>query len=165
MSLDMQYQLAGGYTWASGVLTASEQFASFVQTFTEGTSTNQINFVYKRAVSLATTTYLDIDLKGGGGELDVLNVAMAATAVKGVFLKVTTPASGTSLRLGPQGRTDAAQLWFQAVTANFYDTVSDIFVMSDRGAGWALGASTKVLSLYNPGASTVAATLYVVGTK
>lgn len=170
MGVSARYDWVGGYTAVSGPLTAKARLGGSGEpagtlTFADGTGAGQANFVYSRAISLAATTYLDIDLKGGGGELDVLNVAMAATAVKLVLLEITTPASGTSLRFGPQNRTNAAQLWFQDVTANFYVTVLDKFYMCDARAGWALDATHKVISLYNPGASTVAATLRVVGTK
>ena len=170
MAVQSSIVARGGYLATAAPLSAAERLGaaggpSLAWDVVDGTGAGQVNFVYRKAVSLAATTYLDIDLKGGGGELDVLNVAMAATAVKFVLLQVTTPASGTSLRLGPQGRTNAAQLWFQAVTANFYDVVADTLVMWDSRAGWALDATHKVLSLYNPGASTVAATLWVMGTK
>lgn len=170
MGLNARIDLVGGFDVTSGILRAAAASGpgntpSGQMLLTDGTGVGQANFVYTRAISLAATTYLDIDLKGAAGALDVLNVAMAATAVKAVLLEITTPAAATSLRFGPQGRTDVAQLWFQAVTANFYDIVFDKFFMCDTRAGWPIGATTKVISLYNPGAATVAGTLWVFGTK
>lgn len=166
MGLTAKLNWQGGYTWteSGSPLTASERIVELL-TLTNGTGSGQANCVYKKAISLAATTYLDIDLKGGGGELDVRGTAMAMTAVKAVLLVVTTPAAATSLRFGPQNRTNAAQLWFSGVTADEYVTVLDKLYMADARAGWSLGASTKVVSIYNPGAATVAGTLWVFGTK
>lgn len=155
-----------GYQWTvagSPLIAAEKIIAEF--DLADGTGAGQANAAYKKEISLAATTYLDLDLKGGGGELDVRGGAMAMTAVKLVILKLTTPGASTSLRFGPQNRTNAAQLWFQDVTANFYLTVLDKLYMGDARAGWALDATHKVISLYNPGASTVAGTLWVFGTK
>lgn len=170
MGLAARLDMTGGYTWTSGDLRATGKFGGSTWpagslSFEDGTGSGQANFVYRVALSVPATTMQTYDLKGGGGELDTLNVAMAATAVKFVFLQITTSGASTSLRFGPQNQTDAAQLWYQAVTANFYETVLDKFMMSDARAGWALGASTKKVCVYNPGASTVAATLIVMGTK
>lgn len=166
MGLTAKLPVRGGYAWsASGSpLTAAEQIA-LAFTLTDGTGAGQANCVYKKSIDLAATTYLDIDLKGGNGELDVRNTAMAMTAVKAVLLAIDTPASGTSLRFGPQGRTNAAQLWFQADTTNFYDVVLDTLVMRDARAGWTLDNTHKVVSLYNPGAGAVTGTLWIFGTK
>lgn len=170
MGLAARLDMSGGYTWTSGDLKATGRFGSSTWpagtlSFEDGTGSGQANFVYRAALSIAATTMQLIDLKGGTGELDTLNTAMAATAVKFVFLQITTPGASTSLRFGPQNQTNAAQLWFQATTANFYETVLDKFMMSDARAGWSLDATHKVLGIYNPGASTVAGTLIVMGTK
>jgi hypothetical protein len=132
----------------------------------DGTGTGAANTAYEAALSIAAGATSLIDLKGGNGEKDVLGVALAMTAVKGVELILTTaPATGVSLRFGPQAATNAAQLWFQAVTANFWTEVKDRFAMFDRHAGWTIGASTKVLAVHNPGAATVAAWIRVLGIK
>lgn len=133
---------------------------------TNGTGAGQANSAYEVAFSVAAGATRLVDLKGGNGEKDVLQAALAMTAVKGVELVLTTaPAAGVSLRLGPQGATDAAQLWFAGVAAGDYVVVRDRFANLDRYTGWALGASTKVLAIHNPGASAVAAWLRVIGTK
>lgn len=133
---------------------------------TDGTGTGAANSAYESAFTVAAGATKLIDLKGGNGETDVLGVALAMTAVKGVELIITTtPATGVSLRFGPQNQTNAAQLWFQAVTANFWQEVKDRFAMFDRHAGWSIGSSTKVLAIHNPGAATVAAWIRVIGTK
>jgi hypothetical protein len=170
MGLQSRINIAGGYAWTSGSLTASTRFGATGMpagslVLADGTGAGQANFAYRVSISLAATTMVAYDLKGGGGELDERNIAMAATAVKVVVLQVTTPGASTSLRFGPQNQSDAAQLWFPGVTANDYVIVKDKLYMDDARAGWAIGASTKKLCVYNPGAATVAAILFVMGTK
>lgn len=170
MGLAAKVNITGGFTHTSGALVASGRFGESnmpagTTVFADGTGAGQANQIFLVSFSIPATTMQLYDLKGGNGELDVLNVALAMTAVKQVVVEVTTPASGTSLRFGPQNQTNAAQLWFQAATANFYDTVYSKFMQEDARAGWALDATHKVLGLYNPGASAVAGTLLVIGTK
>lgn len=170
MGLEATFKLSGGFGHTSGLLTASGRFGTAPMpigtiAIADGTGAGQANQVFLAAFSIAATTMQLYDLKGGNGELDVLNAALAMTAVKMVAVEITTPASTKSLRFGPQNQTNAAQLWFQAATANFYDTVLSKFLQEDVRAGWALDATHKVLALYNPGAVAVAGSLVVVGTK
>lgn len=132
----------------------------------DGTGDNQANSVFEAAFTIAATTMQLYDLKGGNGEKDALNVTLAMTKVKGVAVVLTTaPAAGVSVRFGPQNQTDAAQLWFQAATANFYQEVRSRMMQFDPVSGWALDATHKVIALYNPGASAVSGFLRVVGCK
>jgi len=170
MALQSEIRISGGYTFGAVTPTAGDRFgnpssAAGLIEFADGTGAGQANQVFQASLSIAATTMQTYDLKGGGGELDVLNVALAMTAVKFVYVEITTPAASTSLRFGPQNVANAAQLWFQATTANFYATVLSKLLMEDARAGWALDATHKTISLYNPGASTVAGKLWVIGTK
>src|SRR5690348_6986124 len=102
MGLDARINLTGGF-WhvaSGGTPQAKLRLGQLNQpagtmTLADGTGAGQANWVYVKDISLATLTFLDIDLKGGGGELDALGAAMAATAVKAILLEITTPASGT----------------------------------------------------------------------
>lgn len=170
MGLTANFKLAGSFAHTSGVLSAAGRFGASplpdgTISLTDGTGANQANQVFVAALNIAATTTQLYDMKGGNGELDVLNVALAMTAVKLVVVEITTPGASTSLRFGPQAQTNAAQLWFQATTANFYATVLSKMLHEDARAGWALDATHKVLALYNPGAAAVVGTLLVVGTK
>lgn len=170
MALAAKINWTGGYTHTSGALTASGRFGTSpmpagLTTFADGTGVGQANQVFSKTFSILTTATQLYDLKGGNGELDVLNVALAMTAVKLVLIEITTPAASTSIRFGPQNQTNAAQLWFQAATANFYDTVHSKFMQEDARAGWALDATHKVIALNNPGLATVAGRILVIGTK
>jgi hypothetical protein len=132
----------------------------------DGTGSGQANDVYEATFTITPSSTLEIDLKGGNGELNVLNQALAFTAVKGVEVIITTPpASGVSLQLGPQGVTNAAQLWFQAATTNFWQEIRDRFAMFDRATGWALDATHKVLAIKNPGLADVSGWIRVIGLK
>lgn len=132
----------------------------------DGTGANQANDVFERLVTVPDGEALLIDLKGGAGELNVLNQPLAFAAVKSVELILTTaPAAGVSLRVGPQGAANAAQLWFQAATANFWTEVRDRFAMFDRVTGWGLDATHKVLAISNPGAADVSAWLRIIGVR
>lgn len=170
MGLDGNLALQGGLTLTSGSLSFSERFGSGTGptgtlVLADGTGAGQANTAYHKDFSIAAGADLDIDLKGGGGELDVHNVDLAFTAVKMVFIEITTPASGTSIRFGPQAVANAAQLWFPGVAAADWEEVLDKAFRCDARAGWAIGATTKVLRLHNPGAAAVAGKLRVWGTK
>lgn len=173
MALDVSIQWTGGCRLTTGTATSRSRFGvsptpAGLFRLTDGTGNSQANDVYETAFSLAASGGADtllVDLKGGTSEKNPLGVALAFTAVKGVEVVITSPASTKSLRLGPQGKTDACQLWFQAVTANFYDLVRSRFAMFDEITGWAVGSSTKILALVNPSAVTVAGWLRVIGTK
>lgn len=132
----------------------------------DGTGSGRANDAFEKLVSVAAGATLLIDLKGGSGETNVLNQSLAFTKVKGVEVILTTPpAAGVSLRIGPQGTINAAQLWFQAATANFWAEVRDRFAMLDAATGWALDATHKVLAVSNPGADPVSAWIRIIGVK
>lgn len=169
--------LSARITWKDGVLMESAGLTyrsrfdsppapSGVVTLTDGSGANQANDVFEKLLTVPHGGTTLIDLKGGTGEVNVLNQALAFTKVKSVELILTTaPASGVSLRVGPQGATNAAQLWFQAATANFWAEVRDRFAVFDRVTGWALDGTHKVLAISNPGAADVSAWLRVIGVR
>lgn len=171
MSLATRIRWLDGVVYASGGISYRSRYGesptpSGAWTLTDGTGSGKANDVYEKVFTIVAGATLSVDLKGGGGELNVANLALAFTAVKSVEVIITTaPASGVSLLVGPQGVTNAAQLWFQAATANFYDTVRDRFGQFDRATGWALDATHKILPLKNPGASSVSGWLRVIGER
>lgn len=171
MGLQAAISVAGGFSQIASLLTTAGRFGVSPMpngqiSIADGTGPGQANQVFLAPFSIPPTTMQLYDLKGGNGELDVLNELLAMTAVKLVLAEITTPAVNTAIRFGPQNQTNAAQLWFEAVTANFYDTVNSHLLQEDVRAGWALDATHKVIGLYNPdGAVTVAGILLVVGTR
>lgn len=171
MALSTRIQWTDGVLMTSGALQARSRYGtsptpSGLFQLGDGTATGQANCAYEATFTISAGATQQIDLKGGNGEVDLLNVLLAFTAVKGVEVVLTTaPASGVSVQVGPQGLTNAAQLWFQAATTNFYDTVRDRFAQFDRATGWALDATHKVVGIKNPGASPVTVWVRVIGTK
>jgi hypothetical protein len=170
MGLQARYRFTGGYLVTSGSLKAEARVGSGGEPggncrFDDGTGAGQANQIFATDFTIASGATQLYDLKGGNGELDVLNVALAMVKVKLVLIELDTPAAGTSIRFGPMNQTNAAQLWFQNVTANFYDTVRHILNQADEVTGWTIGASTKVIALHNPGAASVSGSLRVIGVK
>ena len=169
MPLTTRINWRDGVVYTTGALTYRSRFGtsptpSGVFSLTDGTGDGAADDVFEDTFSINAATTLEIDLKGGNGELNVANEALNLATVKGVeIILTTTPASGVSIRFGPQGLTNAAQLWFQAATTNFYDIVRDRFAQFDRATGWALDATHKVIGLHNPGAAAVAGWIRVIG--
>ncbi len=95
------------------------------------------------------------------------NLPLTMIGVKGVELVITSPSpgAGISLLLGPQGVSNAAQLWFEAATTNFYDKVRDRFATLDRGTGWTLSGSAVKVPITNPGSIPITAWMRIIGIK
>ena len=171
MGLRAKITWANGIQLESGGLTYRSRYGDAPTpagdlTLGDGTGSGQANDAFEKAFTVAAGATLLIDLKGGTGELNVLNQALAFTKVKGFELILTTPpAAGVSLQVGPQGAANAAQLWFQATTANFWEEVRDRVAKFDRAVGWALDATHKVLALKNPGAASVSGWLRILGVR
>lgn len=173
MSVRYRVQLNGGYTVDDGAgLVASARYGdtgmpSSLDDYTDGTGTGQADQIYRVNFSLAATTGASYDLKGGGGEIDVIKAALAMVQVRKVEIYIsTTQASGVTVRFGPQNTANAWQGPFQDVTANFYVEVGrDLKISSPFAGTWTVGATTKILRLYNPNAATVAGVMIVTGRK
>ena len=125
---------------------------------TNGTGSGQCDTVFVKALSIAATTTLQVDFKSG--ETDLLGNAVNLQSVKLVAVVVTT--ASATLWVGPQNLTNACQLWFGGVAATDKNKVTDRFWNSDEG-GWAVGGSTKILGINNPGGSTVSGYLICAG--
>ena len=117
-----------------------------------------ITTLFRLALSIAATTTLQVDFKSG--ETDLLGNAVNLQSVKLVAVVVTT--ASATLWVGPQNLTNACQLWFGGVGSTDKAKVTDRFWNSDAG-GWAVGSSTKILGINNPGGSTVSGYLICAG--
>lgn len=129
-----------------------------------GTAAGQVDQIYFTPLNIAAGVTLQIDLKGGGGELDLSNRPLALAHLKWLYLEITTPASGVRYDLGPQGVTNAFQGWWPGVTSSDKTGVRSQFEMLDQNDGWAVGSTTKILAVKNPGGATVAGFLIAAGT-
>lgn len=127
-----------------------------------GTGDSQANKWYARRRTLAATTYDDLNLTSG---LTTLGATQAFTALKRVVIAIVDPDGTKRLRVGPQGRTNAAQLWFQAATTNFWEETYSFLLKERPVTGWALTAgAADVLSVYNPTGSSVTYAIWLLGT-
>lgn len=168
-------QLDGKWSMTDGlptpVLSASATFGAGTTppngTFntTTGTGVAQTNAVYKRAITaLAAGANLDIDLLGGTGELDQLNLALAFARVRWLYLEVTTPGLTTALRIGPQAVANAWQGPWGGVAAGNYAQCAHIFHLTDNYDNWPVVDGThKIVRINNPGAAAVSGTLLIGG--
>lgn len=129
--------------------------------YSYGTGNAQVTKWYLNRHTLAAGAYLDLNLTSG---LTALGAAQAFAALKRVVVALVAPDGTKRLRVGPQGRTNAAQLWFQAVTANFWEETYTL-VWKDRPVtGWPVTAgAADVLSIHNPGAASVDCAVWLLG--
>ncbi len=173
MSFRYRIRRNGGYTIiSSSGLIAPGSFGDsdmppILDDIAEGTGTGQANQLYKVPFSLLTTASATYDLKGGGGEVDVLGAALAMIEVRKIEIYIsTTPASGVGVRFGPQNVTNGWDGPFSVVTATGYVFIPTEFKIKASFTGqWLVGSTTKILKLNNPGAGTVAGVMLVTGVK
>lgn len=107
----------------------------------------------------------------GGSYNDPSGAALAMTAVTLVALSIvaiagqTTVPDGTDyLEVGPQGVSDAAQLWFGGTGATCYETVYWQSFHPGPAAGWTVNSSTaQLLPIKNPGSNSITCALLVIG--
>lgn len=132
--------------------------------FVSGTGDNAIDVIYRRAFTITASGNVDIDLTGGWGELDVLNVALDFAKIRAIdVILTTTPASGVSLRVGPQSQSNGFIGPWQDVDG--YDTVRRRWFADNPVAGWTVDGTHKILRLNNPGASSVSGVIEIFGTS
>lgn len=117
--------------------------------------------------TLAVTTGVTISLRDASNTLkDAGNNAIQFAKIFWFLLTVVSPAAGKGVRYGPQGVSNAAQLWFSGVTADEWAFVADTELMVNRSAGWSVDAANANLRIYNPSASDACAVrLWIVGQK
>lgn len=116
------------------------------------------------AVSLAAGANLDIDLANASNTVkDRAGRPLNLARVYAVVLAVTSPDGTKALRLGPQNVANGCQLWFGGTGATAYELVENGVVRWSY-SGWTVTAGTgDILRVNNPGATTVAGSLYLVG--
>ncbi len=171
MSAYVMSRRLGGFGGSYGVAAGGVRFTSGDSTqptglleILDGVAAGQCDQAFVKAFSIAGGGSLAIDLKGGGGELDLANRPLALAKLRWLFLEITGPAAGKELRVGPQGAANAFQGWWPGVTAADKTPVRYQFEQADPQDGWAVGASTKILTISNPGGAAVAGFLCLAGT-
>jgi hypothetical protein len=129
--------------------------------FDFGTGTNEANALYisgLRAVAATTADNLNLSTLSMGGQ------TLSLTKVKYVLVAISAPDGTKSLRVGPRGVSNAAQLWAGGTAAGNYETVITDREWKNPYAGWDVTASTAdILGIYNPGAGSVTYSVVVIG--
>lgn len=131
----------------------------------DGAIDGACNQIAVTSFGVAASGAWEYDLRGGGGELDLVNRGLSLASLKLLLVVVTDPAATKSLWFGPQNRSNTAQLWFNGVVAADRCQVRDYFWQSDRQSGWAVSSGNGKIALTNPGSVTVAGTVLVAGVK
>jgi hypothetical protein len=117
---------------------------------------------YMAARSVAATTADNLTFNNSvlnfeGGYVNFANI-------KRLDIILNTPAAtNVSFFVGPQGVSNAAQLWFQAKTTDFYDTVI-WWLRQVNPWGWTITTSTAdVLGILNESTTTQVYTVWALG--
>lgn len=140
--------------FGSGVLPA------ITYAYSAGTGAGQVNAWFLGTRTAAATSHDDVDLSA----LVSLGTTYSLTKLKRVFVGIIAPDGAKKLRVGPQGVTHGAQLWFQDVTTNFWEETFNYVLKDNPVNGWDVTAgSADVLGVYNPGATDVDYALWILG--
>lgn len=167
-TLDTSDRLSGGGLIANSA-TGESQNVSFGGLilpamrvlYTFGTEDAQVDKWHLARRTLAGTTFDNLNLTSG---LTCFGVTQVFTKLKRVVVAIIDPDGTKKLRIGPQGQTNANQLWFQAVTANFWEETYNVVVKDRPVTGWTVtAATTDVLSIYNPGGSSLEYAIWLLG--
>jgi hypothetical protein len=134
-----------------------------------GTGNGQGNQWVCQTRTLAATTYDLLNLRSSSsGLLNSLGQNVQFTNVKGIILVVNSHDGTKKLQIGPQGQSNAWPGWWEAVTANFYDTeywAVAKFQDMNTGLGPAVTPTTNILPIYNPTANPITYSIFIVGNE
>lgn len=168
VDISTEVRLTGGGLLSSST-TVESQTAGFggailpqlAYAYTYGVGDAQVNKWYLARRTLAGTTYDDLNLTTG---LAALGVTQAFTKLRQVFVAIVDPDGTKRLRIGPQGRSNAATLWFQDKTTNFWVETYTHFDMQRPITGWTITATTAdIFPIYNPGATSLTYAIWLMG--
>jgi hypothetical protein len=170
MGLKVNIKRTGSVTVTNGNLAYTSNYGQGItpavgSTLADGSASNQAHVCYEASFTLAAGASQQIDLKGGNGEVDVTNVALALTYVKSVEMKITSPvpSASVSLQFGPQavlGVSNTAPLWFKPSNAATYEQFTVTSANATVGSTYTNNTQTFT-TLATIAAST---TLYMQGT-
>lgn len=156
---------AAGSAVAASVQLGQNDWTTPSITFDDGTGDGQANEWYVYQGAIAAGGDLDLDLSGTSLQND-LGEDIALTSIRALILSIESPASTKVIRLGPQGVSNAAQLWFGGVTSVCYEEVYDHVCRWRSTGGWTITAGTgDILRLHNSGSASATVNLWILGTK
>ena len=144
----------------------SNGFPEITHTFENGTAAGQANEMYLDQLTIPAGGSVNIDLTGSTSYTNPFGETLAFTAVRLVLISVIDPASSKAVLVGPQGVTDAAQLWFGDVEATDYETVEDVSLHYRTTGGWTItNDSADLLPISNEGVADVEVAVLILGTR
>lgn len=149
-------------TPVDAIAIGSTNFDEISISLKNGTGSGQCNEHWhdERTVAAGATDNLDLS----GGLTSGLGVAITFTSIKLIIIDIDTPLSTKSLRVGPRGQGQAAQLWFGGVAATDYMTIARTLFFTEPIAGWTVTAgSADVLGIYNSGSVSCTYRIYLAG--
>lgn len=139
-------------------------FETLTYTLEDGTGVGQANQLYAAQVTVPAGGNLDLDLSGG--LTNFRGATITFTKVKLAVFAVVAPDGTKKVWVGPQGVTNAAQLWFKGAGA---DAAEEVFRHAQHvhpDAGWTVTAGTgDKLRLANPGGADVLVDVLMVGVQ
>lgn len=128
--------------------------------FEWGTGTGQANAFYVATRTVTATTADNLNLSS----LSLGGTTFSLTKVKYVLIAISAPDGTKSLRVGPRGVSNAAQLWAGGTASGNYETVYTYREWIEPYTGYAVTASTAdILGIYNPGAGSVTYGVVIIG--
>lgn len=132
-------------------------------TLLNGTGSGQASNWYLAVRSVAGTTADNLDL--AGGLTNGLGQVLTFTKVKYLLLAINSPDGAKKLDLGPKGASNPfIGPWAGGSGATVYDEVYEVYENRNTFSGWTVTATTgDILGIYNPGATTVTYTIFIIG--
>lgn len=144
--------------------------------FVNGSGTTLLNGAlqgdnwYLNQLTIAGSGSYNLTLNGGSDK-DPSGAALAFTAITLVMIAITAingasyvPDGTDYLKVGPNGVTNAAQLWFGGTGSGQYETVYWQAFHPGPAAGWTVNSTTaSLLPIANPGSNSITCAVLVIG--
>lgn len=127
-----------------------------------GATSGLANWAYYASRTVNATTADNLDLSGS--LTDGVGNTISATKLKLLVVSIASPDGTKTLRIGPRGESNAAQLNFGGVTATDYQAVTTWHVIYEPVAGYTITAGTgDILGIYNSSASNLTYSILMAG--
>lgn len=169
MSGQGQYLPTSAVGALSSTFLLGQSFPTTFPTYNLGTGTAltgnviQIADWYLNQATITSGTTLSINLNGGS-DANPFGAALTWTKLKLVLISLVAPNGTNKIQIGPQGVSNAAQLWFGGVTS--VCVVDEYYTMFKAGppAGWTITPATAMLfNIKNPNAGSVNVSILLGG--
>lgn len=120
-------------------------------------------YVSTKTITAGSTATIDLS---NGSDKNPFGSSLGFSAIKLAIVNLHSPDGAAKFRVGPQGVSNACQLWFGDVTAPCYDEDYFALVKFGGGSGWTVTDSTgDLFCIKNPGASSIIVDVIIGGVK